>query len=251
MINTTFLQEQKIQRHTNLHIFLKLPESEIMSGRRTDFVSGNSSVHSSQADPRRRSMAIQDLLNPSVEDRGNTPRYSSQPSAHSGGQSSRPVARTSHYGRTSPPRTSRYVRTSPPLAARYPRTNTLQPASERPSSLRPPQVAQPRTRTSSVSSTKLSGTRREFRPTYSEEEALFIWYHRLDLGLDWSYITEAYNKQFPDRHREGVGGIQCKYYRCCQENNVPKVRERRRSASAAEEYGMKARTGLHFAWMRD
>lgn len=251
MIHPTFLRVQNIRETTNLHIHFKVAESEIMTGRRNDGALGGSSAHLPQRDPRRRSMAIQDLLNPSIEDRGSHSQYPSRPSASSVSQSSRTSSRASHSSRTSPARTSRYFRTSPSQGARYIRTSPLQPAYDRSGSLRPPHITQQRARTSSAPSAKFSGTRREFRPTYSEEEALFIWYHRLDLGLDWADVTEAYNKQFPDRPREGCGGIQCKYYRCCQDNNIPKVRERRRSASAAEDYGMRARTGLHYPWMRD
>ena len=36
--------------------------------------------------------------------------------------------------------------------------------------------------------------RREFRPTYQREEEFFIWYHRIDLGWDWTDIRHAYNR---------------------------------------------------------
>ena len=252
MIDTKFTQEQKILVQTILQKSIRLAETNSMSGRRSDSMSGISSAHHSQSNPGRRSMAIQDLLNPSMEDRGNYPQYPSGPSTFSGAQSSRTGTRTSQQQRrNSPARVARNSVTSAPQGDAYSRTNSLQPASERSGSLRPPHVAQQRRRTPSVSSTKVSGTRREFRPTYSDEEAFFIWYHRLDLGWDWSDITEAYNKQFPERPREGAGGMQCKYYRCCSDNNIPKVRELRRSASAADEYGMKAKTKLHYPWMRD
>lgn len=102
----------------------------------------------------------------------------------------------------------------------------------------------------SSSSRQASRERRQFRPTYSDEEVYFIWYHRIDLGYDWQDITNAYNAQFPDRRREGFGGIQCKYYRYCEEFGLPKVRNRDRGASQVQEYGMRARTGLSYPWMR-
>lgn len=77
----------------------------------------------------------------------------------------------------------------------------------------------------------------------------FIWYHRIDLGYDWQDINRAYNAQFPERPRQRIGGIQCKYYRYCEEFGVPKVRNRDRAASAAEKYGMRSRTGLTYPWM--
>ncbi|MCJ1370878.1 hypothetical protein MMC20_002091 [Loxospora ochrophaea] len=95
-----------------------------------------------------------------------------------------------------------------------------------------------------------SGERREFRPTYLQEEEYFIWYHRVDLGLDWTDVRQAYNEQFPQRQRRGFQGIQCKYYRCCETYGVPKVRARSRSAAAEKEYGMRARTGLWYSWMK-
>lgn len=107
-------------------------------------------------------------------------------------------------------------------------------------------------RTSSVSSRSSSTRdRRQHRPQYLEEEVYFIWYHRIDLGYEWQDITNAYNAQFPDRKREGFGGIQCKYYRYCEEFGIPKVRHRNRAASQVDEYGMRARTGLLYSWMRN
>lgn len=110
-----------------------------------------------------------------------------------------------------------------------------------------------RPRTSSSSSSRSPGTkeRRQFRPTYSDEEVYFIWYYRIDLGYDWQDITNAYNAQFFDRPREGFGGIQCKYYRYCEEFGIPKVRDRDRGAPQVLEYGMRSRTGLSYPWMRD
>ncbi|KAI4190065.1 MAG: hypothetical protein L6R41_001031 [Letrouitia leprolyta] len=99
--------------------------------------------------------------------------------------------------------------------------------------------------------------RREFRPTYTEEEVNFIWYHREDLGWDWSLICDAFNRQFPGRDVTGrdlagrdKSGIQCKYYRHLENNGVPQVRQRDRTTSAAENYGMRANTGLWYPWMR-
>ena len=200
MIDTTFPQEQKLQAQTDsLQIFIRLAELNSMSGI--------SSPHNSQSSPCRRRMAIQDLLNPSMDDRGNYPQYPSGPSTFSGAQSSRTGTRTSQHSRTRPARTAHCTIKSAPQGDGYRRTSSLQPFRERSGSLRPSHVAQQRRRTPSASSAKGSGTRREFRPTYSDEEAHFIWYHRDDLGWDWSDITEAYNKQFPGRPREGIGGI--------------------------------------------
>ena len=133
----------------------------------------------------------------------------------------------------------------------HPSTNVIESAqyARRPTSS---SSANGRPRTSSVSS-RSPGTkeRRQFRPTYSDEEVYFIWYYRIDLGYDWQDINNAYNAQFPDRPREGFGGIQCKYYRYCEEFGIPKVRHRDRGASQVIEYGMRSRTGLSYPWMRN
>ncbi|KAI4211810.1 MAG: hypothetical protein LQ351_005451 [Letrouitia transgressa] len=95
-----------------------------------------------------------------------------------------------------------------------------------------------------------SRERREFRPTYSEEEINFIWYHRVDLGYDWNHVLLAFDAQFPNGQRRDVGGIQCKYYRHLENYGVPQVRQRDRNASAPELYGMRVLTGLWYPWMR-
>ena len=104
--------------------------------------------------------------------------------------------------------------------------------------------------------------RRRFRPTYLQEEEYFIWYHRVDLGMDWPEIKALYNAQFPHSHRRGGGdserslqGIQCKYYRCNDAYGVPRVRDRKRGGAsgqgAAELYGVRTRCpGLWYDWMR-
>lgn len=92
---------------------------------------------------------------------------------------------------------------------------------------------------------------RENRPTYFMEEVHFIWYHRVDLRLDWADVKQAYNAQFPTRQRKGFQGIQCKYYRCMSNSGLPGVRQRDRSARPEERYGMRVRTGLVYPWMKD
>ncbi|MCJ1478123.1 hypothetical protein MMC13_006799 [Lambiella insularis] len=93
--------------------------------------------------------------------------------------------------------------------------------------------------------------RREMRPTYQQEEEYFIWYHRVDLNLDWRDVRAAYNNQFPDRQRRGFQGIQCKYYRCCETHGIPRVRERNRAATPDKSYGVRTRLpGLWYPWMR-
>ena len=93
--------------------------------------------------------------------------------------------------------------------------------------------------------------RREFRPTYHQEEEYFIWYHRVDLNMDWTEVKNAYNVQFPGRQRRGFQGIQCKYYRCAEIHGVPPVRERNKSEAAHQTYGVrKYAPNVWYPWMR-
>lgn len=166
--------------------------------------------------PRRRSVAIQDLLNPVAGDDESVvhhPPYDNN--RYSNNDNGRRWSRQTsldHGSRPSPRPTSSGVRRSPPRGRE----------------------------------------RREFRPTYTEEEVNFIWYHREDLGLEWSLVCDAFNRQFPGRDVAGrdKSGIQCKYYRHLENNGVPQVRQRDRTTSAAENYGMRANTGLWYPWMR-
>ncbi|KAL8999074.1 MAG: hypothetical protein Q9169_001962 [Polycauliona sp. 2 TL-2023] len=169
---------------------------------------GNSSRASYDPDyPRRRSVAIQDLLNPVREDR--------QPERHLDYTSS-------DQGRTS----------------------------SRHSSVDRASVVSAQSRTSIGHRSPPRGHgRREFRPTYTEEEVHFIWYHRVDLGWEWKEVLNAFHSQFPGKLR-GASGIQCKYYRHLENNGIPQVRQRDRKAMAAQEYGIRARTSLWYPWMR-
>ena len=224
--------EASLQGSSPLHILITLLEDDIMPpfphdqcSDRSHTVSrnsdrsfhGNYDAHRSQQNtPRRRSMAIHDMLNPLEGDSSPSPqsihmeidqdRQRSR-SSNSNASSRRPSPDQSHSGRR--------------------RTSTMSP--------------------------RTSGTRapRQFRPPYSDEEVHFIWYHRIDLGYEWSDITRAYNAQFPQRQREGFGGIQCKYYRLRDAYNIPKVRLRNRSTSPAETYGMQTTTGLRYPWMKN
>ena len=129
---------------------------------------------------------------------------------------------------------------------------SLSPDSEEENQFRQTLPDEDQRRLSSSSSSPSARERREFRPTYLQEEEYFIWYHRVDLGMDWPDVKQAYNAQFPQRQRRGFQGIQCKYYRCCETYGVPRVRDRNRAASPAESYGVRSRLpGLWYPWMRD
>ena len=120
---------------------------------------------------------------------------------------------------------------------------------------------------------------RPARPKYEEEEMYFIWYHRVDLGLEWKEVRESFNRQFPSRPRSGFQGIQSKFYRFIREKKCPMLREQRRmrngeflhegaaaSASATghsptpevrakdaagAEYGVVEWMGVCYPWMRE
>ena len=214
-----------LRNTTPIHILITVLEKEVMSSDGNTDGKGQSPngqqrndgdpSQGRQGSPRRPSMAIEDMLNPVTGESSGSPRHhGSRVRVDAGGRSS---------------------------------TNAVEPAQHdrRPTSS---SSANSRPRTSSASS-RSPGTRerRQFRPTYSDEEVYFIWYYRIDLGYDWQDINHAYNAQFPDRPREGFGGIQCKYYRYCEEFGIPKVRHRDRGAPQVIEYGMRSRTGKAIA----
>lgn len=90
---------------------------------------------------------------------------------------------------------------------------------------------------------------RQFRPGYNVEESYFIWYHRLDLDLDWSQITARFNDNFTQK-RHGCQGFQCKFYRFLQEHGLPSVRERKRDPSDHRKYNLRAwRPDVWYPWM--
>ncbi|MCJ1260364.1 hypothetical protein MMC22_000224 [Lobaria immixta] len=219
-----------LSKTTPIHILITVLENEVMSSGGNTHGQGRNNNHQHHNDghasqgnhggPRRPSMAIEDMLNPVTGERSSSSsRYhGSRARGDAGGRSGTSALEPTQYAR---------------------RPTSSSSANGRP-------------RTSSVSS-RSPGTkeRRQFRPTYSDEEVYFIWYYRIDLGYDWQDINNAYNAQFPDRPREGFGGIQCKYYRYCEEFGIPKVRHRDRGASQVIEYGMRSRTGLSYPWMRN
>lgn len=177
----------------------------------------HSTVRNGSDDFRRRRLDIQDLLNPVGADNDSGGRYPSQLRHHSRRYERRQWSRHSSFDSDSHASTASTSARSSPGRRR----------------------SAPRGRTS-----------REFRPTYSEEEINFIWYYRIDLGWEWKEVQNAFVDQFPNRQRRDVSGIQCKYYRHLESYGIPQVRRRNRKVSAAEEYGMRARTGLWYPWMR-
>ncbi|KAL8731458.1 MAG: hypothetical protein Q9166_003433 [cf. Caloplaca sp. 2 TL-2023] len=201
-------------------IILTFHRHELMAPRRHEIGSlgeyqslGSQSRPSHNSDyPRRRSVAIQDLLNPVGEDNRSSPQ-----------------SQEHHF---------QYPSSDPG------RTSSRHSSVDRESNV----SAQSRLSGGRRSPPRVHG-RREFRPTYTEEEVHFIWYHRIDLGWEWKEVLNAFHTQFPGRLR-GASGIQCKYYRHLEGHGIPQVRQRDRKAMAAQEYGLRARTGLWYPWMR-
>ena len=118
----------------------------------------------------------------------------------------------------------------------------------------------------SVSSTSSNAAerRRPPRPKYEEEEMYFIWYHRVDLCLEWKEVRESFNRQFPHRQRSGFQGIQCKFYRFIKEKNCPTLREQRRMRDGEflregssltdpipPKFGVVQWAGVWYPWMRE
>ncbi len=236
---------------TPLHILINILEDDIMPSWQRDqgasishndsrnlcrSFQGNHDAIRLENTPRRRSMAIHDMLNP-LEGESSMSHRCRPPHLESDEES-----RTS----ISPNLNGSSGRPSPNQSSPSPMRSTPSPnqLASNPNGL---------SRTHRRMSSRSSAARapRQFRPPYSDEEVHFIWYHRIDLGYEWSDITRAYNAQFPLRQREGFGGIQCKYYRLRDAYNIPRVRHRDRSTSPAEAYGMRTTTGLSYPWMRD
>ncbi|EXJ92574.1 hypothetical protein A1O3_01126 [Capronia epimyces CBS 606.96] len=89
------------------------------------------------------------------------------------------------------------------------------------------------------------------RDKYDQEEGIFIWYNRIDLGLSWNRVQENFKRQF--HKQRGKAGLQCKYYRVLTENHVQKVRDQgpralRRPYDVAA-WGVIAQTSIRYPWM--
>ena len=221
-----------------IHIVIAIREVEAMSSGGNNHSPGIINHHQSHGQddpsqpqrgtPRRPSMAIQDMLNPVTGERSHKPRNNGSIQDGGNGPYSNAyyAAQRNHRPDSFPSVNSNH---GPLSISPTPSSNLGDP---------PPRASG-------------NQERRRVRPTYLEEEVYFIWYYRIDLGYDWQEISNAYNAQFPDRQRDGFGGMQCKYYRYCEGSGIPKVRDRNRAAPQVSEYGMRARTNLTYSWMRD
>ena len=109
-------------------------------------------------------------------------------------------------------------------------------------------MSQPRTMASP------ENNRRTSRPTYTEEEKLFVWYLRTDLALSWDEVYSAYKRAgFPSRRKNG---LICRFYRTLTDWNVENVRQQNRQGKAEStshntvgEYGVVQRTSRRYPWM--
>lgn len=54
---------------------------------------------------------------------------------------------------------------------------------------------------------------RQPRLKYEEDEIAFLHQQRSELRGSWRKVQQNYNRKFPKRQREGIQGIQCKFYR--------------------------------------
>ena len=199
----------------------------------------------SDTNSRRRSMTIQDMLNPLNEDAARSPQYSSSQSSEDEGKFPKfsTSAHSSHRENRSRgfrPHSDR-VSKSPRPGARFCRPSTTPSAKSQQGKL-------PR-------SPDVPARSRPFRPSYSREEVAFIWYLRIDRGYLWPDIRDAFNARFArsDDERREVSGLQCRYYRLVTENEIPQVRNRRRDRDVVNDYGYetRARTGrqVWYPWL--
>ena len=197
-----------------------------------------------EATSRRRSMTIQDMLNPAGEDE----KHLSGSHSSSSSSDDERLPSLSH----------RHL----PVPQRDSRTQRLGPYSRRGTGFRTSgsnmggSVHSRRPSRSPSSSPDVQPRTRAFRPAYTTEEVHFIWYLRIDRGYLWPDIKNAFNARFSDRgeDRRKISGLQCRYYRLLDQNGMPQVRNIPRTADVVQRYGMRAylaRTGqrVPYSWL--
>jgi hypothetical protein len=67
--------------------------------------------------------------------------------------------------------------------------------------------------------------KRARRDEYKEEEVCFVWYMRDCRARNWRDVCDSFNRQFPERQRHGLQGIQCMYYRSKKGKISPSLRK--------------------------
>ena len=201
--------------------------------------------HQSDATSMRRRMAIQDILNPSDEEV--RPYSQSQPSDsdEDGGSMSRPSRTIDISPRTYMASRSRSRSDRAGTASSRSRGRSRSPSSS-------PSTG--RKRSTESASSDVPPRSRPFRPPYTDEQMLFIWYLRIDCLYSWTDLAEEYNARFS---RGGIDerpltGLQCKYYRILKLWGVPDVRDMARDQDMVRMYGMRKWTDgkvQHFPWL--
>ena len=175
--------------------------------------------------PRRRKMSIEDMLNPSDDDK----RASVSPSLSSISESS--TSAGSEENRTL--RTSRTFKHSP------------RPSSSRSSRFSPYARSDSSRSTSPDDNVRVRP--RSFRPAYEQDQSDFVWFHRVDLGWSWQDTEAAFHEQYPGERNKG--GLQCKYYRVRDANGIPKCRAADKAADDSQKHGMWVKAGRRYPWM--
>ena len=191
---------------------------------------------------RRRSMTIQDMLNPSDEEIKRSPKSQwNQSSSEEDRQPSRYHSRSPicKKGFKSSQTT---IHTRRGSASHAPKGGSRRPSHRL-------------NRSPSSSPDLASKETRAFRHPYTTEEVHFIWYLRIDRGYLWPDLLDAFNAHFchNGRVKRVLGGLQCRYYRLLGQNNIPQVRMLR-TADMVQRYGMiatLARNGCHptYSWL--
>lgn len=172
---------------------------------------------------RRRSMNIEDILNPSDEN----PTRKQQPESPKSVKDDKKVPR----------------KPGSPQGYRHPRSGPLSPKAK--ASARSQGGSRPPPRGRGSGSPENPSRTRAFRPGYTEEEEMFIWYLRIDCGYSWTAIADAYNARFSQdgQGQRRIPGLQCKFYRITEANGLPHVRAMRRTRDTVSRCGMRAITG--------
>ncbi|KAJ9498666.1 hypothetical protein H2202_005852 [Exophiala xenobiotica] len=98
-----------------------------------------------------------------------------------------------------------------------------------------------------------NGPKKPPREKYTDEEAYFIWYHRIDLNMPWDQVKEAYSRTFSETRKKA--GLQCRFYRIVDQHKVTKVRQQGRPDRSIrgghiEKFGVIAQTDRRYYWMR-
>ena len=98
-------------------------------------------------------------------------------------------------------------------------------------------------------SMKAQAKPRDFRPAYEIEQGHFLWFFKIDKGLDWNSIYDAFKVTFPQSHRDKPG-LQCKFYRVLSEYGMPNQRELARlpTEQLRSQYGFQSNRRERYSW---